>query len=146
MTNSTQSLTPKIGGNPMVSLLAEIRDGIREGNRHAAATAKNTGKTAVNTTQLRRDVAGIRIGDTGRGKSRGKDPLNHTQRRQIEAVKATYYEKREENPDYSLFSVCKRLIAAQSKGDAVAGYSEPRPLYSRVRTEIEREDMGKPIF
>lgn len=130
----------------MVSLLTEIRDGIREGNRHAAKTAANTGKTAANTTQLRRDVTGIRAGDTGRGKSRGKDPLNHTQRRQVEAVKAKYYEKREENPNYSLFSICERLIKTQPKSDAAAGYDEARPLYMRVRKEIEREDMGKPIF
>lgn len=118
--------------NPVVDILKEIRDNLRENTSYAA-------RTAANTKIIRQDVSGIRQGRTGADAKPLKDPLPPGKRRQVDEVKRRYYEKISKFPNYSLFSIAKAVFDEDRRKHVRTGYDNIMALYHRANTEINRE-------
>jgi len=123
----------------VVTILRNIHEAIVEGNTYAS-------RTATNTKYIRRDVSGIREGRTGANARQREDPLTPAERRQVDSVKRRYYEKRKENPHYSLLSVSRDVRREDLKKGIAGGYKDDMALNHRASVEIKREDAGLPPF
>ena len=123
----------------VIGLLTEIRDGIVTNNSYAA-------RTAANSTQIRRDVMGIRLGDTGPDAKLRKDPLAPAERRQVDAVKKRYYELIRENPHCHLLTISRQIRRLDHSLGKTGGYKDDFALNNRASKEIKREQAGQPPF
>ncbi len=137
----------------VLGLLAEIRDTIAIGNGHAAETAANTRnasqaahRAAASLMAIKRDVFGIRIGDTGPNARLRSDPLTPSERRQVDEVKRRFRAKRLEDPHYPLLSVSRAVLRDAHTAGERNGYRKELSLNARASKEIKREDVGLPPF
>ena len=123
----------------VVGLLTEIRDEIAANNSYAA-------RTAANSTHIRRDIHGIRLGDTGPDAKLHKDPLAPAERRQVDAVKKRYYELVRENPHCHLLTISRQIRRLDRSLGRIGGYKDDFALNNRASKELKREQAGLPPF